>query len=95
MQTLHIPLPMNVANACYHSLLGDNISFLVFKPSRLYCKQQTLGWEVMVMRLRQKHTKLATAVLSIPDGTSKYTDELNFDFQKYWQMNQPCSWVQN
>ena len=27
--SLHVPLPMNVANARYHSLLGDAISFLV------------------------------------------------------------------
>ena len=26
--------PMNIMNACYHSLLGDNTSFLVYKPSR-------------------------------------------------------------
>jgi len=27
--SLHVPLPMNVANARYHSSLGDTISFLV------------------------------------------------------------------
>jgi len=31
--SLHVPLPMNVANAHYHSLLGDAISFLVFNSS--------------------------------------------------------------
>jgi len=30
---LHVPLPMNVANAHYHSLLGDTISFLVSNSS--------------------------------------------------------------
>ena len=32
--SLHVPLPMNVANARYHSLLGDAISFLVSNSSR-------------------------------------------------------------
>ena len=27
--SLHVPLPMNVAKACYHSLLGDNIFWLL------------------------------------------------------------------
>jgi len=31
--SLHVPLPRNVANARYHSLLGDAISFLVSSSS--------------------------------------------------------------
>lgn len=30
--SLRIPPPINIANVCYHSLLGDSISFLVSNP---------------------------------------------------------------
>ena len=43
----------------YHSLLCNDISFLVSNSSRQQCKRQTLGQEVMGMKLRRSHTELA------------------------------------
>jgi len=61
---LHVPLPMNVANARY-SLLGDAIS-LIFWFSTL-----CVSWEAMGTRLGRSHTERATRVQQLYSPVQK------------------------
>ena len=41
--SLHVPQPVNVANARYHSLLGDNIFIWCFQPIALVRQTKNAG----------------------------------------------------
>ena len=69
--SLHVPPPMNVVNMHYHSLLDDNISFLVFQPFAL------------VLQVTNTGSACASSCTVLQDGMYKYMDKVNLDFHKY------------
>ena len=93
--SLHIPLPMNVANARYHSLLMATIfSFLVANPSRNYGKLQTLGREGLRTKPKAESRRYLAVVRSISNGMPEYTNQFNLDFRKYRDVSQPSTGAQ-
>ena len=53
--SLHVPLPMNVANARYHSLLGDNVFQFWFTLRVSTASFKRLGEKACVPSPRRSH----------------------------------------
>ena len=89
---------MNVANARYHSLLGDNVFQFWFTLRVQYGKLQTLGREGLRTKPkaepRQLYGRSTLMTGSISNGMPEYTNEFYLDFRKYRDVSQSSSRAQ-
>ena len=99
--SLHVPLPMNVANVRYHSLLGDNIFQFWFTLRVSTASFKRLGEKACVPSPRRSHAdnwqlygRSTLMTGSCSNGMPEYMNEFNLDFRKYQHISQPSSEAQ-